>query len=120
LNALSGFHLYIISNGDAIQQKQKLHSLGIIDRFTTIVISGEVGITKPAPEIFELACEKAGMPPSGCWHIGDNFSVDVQGSISAGMKGIWLNRNGHKQPIDIPTITSLRELKNKIEYNTSG
>ncbi|MGD8991708.1 MAG: HAD family hydrolase [Desulfobacterales bacterium] len=119
LNALSGHHLGIISNGDAIQQRQKLHSLGIIDRFSTIVISGEVSITKPAPQIFKMACQKAGSRPSACWHIGDNFKVDVQGSISAGMKGIWLNRDGHKQPTDIPTITSLRDLKDKIKSTAS-
>lgn len=115
LNDLRDFYLGIISNGDAAQQKQKLHSLGIIDRFSTIVISGEAGVTKPAPEIFQLACEKAGMRPSECWHVGDNFKVDALGSKSAGMIAIWLNRNGQKPQADIPTIASLSELKDKIQ-----
>ena len=114
LNELNGRQLGIISNGNAAQQKQKLHSLGIIDRFSTIVISGEVGITKPAREMFQLACQKAAMPPSGCWHIGDNFKVDALGSISAGMNAIWLNRNGQKPCSDIPTIKSLSELGDKL------
>ena len=52
LNELSRRHLGIISNGDAVQQKQKLNALGIADRFATIVISGEAGLTKPDPAIF--------------------------------------------------------------------
>lgn len=114
LNNLSDLHLGIISNGDAIQQRRKLEALGIADRFKTIVISSEVGITKPAPEIFHLACQKAGMRPFECWHIGDNLKADVQGSISAGMRGIWLNRNGLKPQAGIMTIESLADVMDKI------
>jgi putative hydrolase of the HAD superfamily len=114
LNELSGLHLGIISNGDAVQQKQKLKALGIAARFATIVISGEVGLTKPDPAIFHLACEKAGQRPSDCWYIGDNFKVDVQGSLAAGMKAIWLNRNGKAHSSNISTIESLSELGDKL------
>jgi putative hydrolase of the HAD superfamily len=104
LNELTGVNLGIISNGDAILQKQKLRSLGIIDNFTTIVISGEVGISKPDSRIFLMACRKAGVSPSECWHVGDDLKVDVQGSISSGINGIWLNRNGQEHYTGITFI----------------
>ena len=117
LNDLSDFHLGIISNGDAVQQRHKLNSLEIADKFKTIVISGEVGITKPDPDIFQLACQKAGVNPSDCWYIGDNLKVDVYGSLSAGMEGIWLNRNGQKVDPGIISVESLAHLNDTIDAN---
>ncbi len=114
LDDMSDFHLGIISNGDAFQQRQKLEALGISDRFATVVISGDVGMTKPASEIFHLACEKAGSKPSECWHIGDDLKADVKGSLAAGMNAVWLNRNGKAQSTGITTIKSLAELMGKI------
>jgi putative hydrolase of the HAD superfamily len=120
LNDLNGLKLGIISNGDAFQQKQKLVTLGIADRFSTIVISGEVGMTKPEAEIFHLACRKAGVTPSDCWHIGDDFHADVRGSNSAGMKAVWLNRNGKEHRSGFTAIESLKDLKSVIESNCGG
>ena len=117
LNDLSDFHLGIISNGDAFQQRRKLEALGIADRFATVVISGDVGITKPDPDLFQLSCQKAGSNTSGCWYIGDNLRVDVHGSLSAGMKGIWLNRNGLKVDPGIMSVESLAHLKDIIDAN---
>ena len=107
LDELDGYRLGIISNGNAVQQRQKLTALGIIEKFSPIVISEEVGVSKPDPGIFQFACRKAGVAPSDCWHIGDNLTADAQGSISAGLRGVWLNRNGSESIVDIPAIRSL-------------
>ena len=110
LAELDGTRLGIISNGNAVQQRKKLSSLEIFEKFATIVISEEVGISKPDPGIFEFACRKAGVTPSDCWHIGDDLRADALGSISAGLKGIWLNRNGSESVTGIPAMTSLDQL----------
>lgn len=39
--------------------------------FDGIVISGEVGIRKPAPRIYELGAESIGLPPSRCVFVDD-------------------------------------------------
>jgi putative hydrolase of the HAD superfamily len=39
--------------------------------FDGVVISGEVGIRKPAPEIYELGAEAIGVPPSSCVYVDD-------------------------------------------------
>ena len=120
LNELTGIKLGIISNGDATQQKQKLYSLGIIDKFSTIVISGDVGVSKPDSRIFLIACQEAGVSPSECWYVGDDLKSDVQGSISSGINGIWLNRNSKEHHEGIPAIKSLKELKENIDHATNG
>lgn len=115
LDQLAGTRLGIISNGQAFQQRRKLIHMGLIDRFSTIIISEELGLSKPDPRIFLEACRAAKVSPSDCWHIGDNFNADAQGSLSAGLRGIWLNRCGLNRQEGIPTIRSLSELKGVID-----
>jgi putative hydrolase of the HAD superfamily len=111
LNGLASFRLGIISNGDPYQQRRKLELLGLSARFSAIVISGEVGIHKPDPRIFLEACHIAGNSPSECWHVGNDLKADVEGSISAGMNGVWLNRSGIGFCEAVPMIASLIELE---------
>ena len=101
----------VISNGDSSQQRQKLTQTGIINRFTVIVISSDIGVSKPDRRIFLEACRMAGVDPLDCWHIGDSYEADLKGSLSVGMKGIWLNRNGNDPIQGGMTIKSLLELQ---------
>lgn len=111
LDQLSGNRLGIISNGNSFQQRQKLISTGIIDRFSVIAISDDFGISKPDPKIFLEACRMAKVNQFECWHIGDNINADVQGSLSAGLNGVWLNRNSMNFYKEFLAIGSLSELK---------
>jgi epoxide hydrolase-like predicted phosphatase len=43
----------------------------LAELFDGIVISGEVGIRKPAPRIYELGAEAAGLEPARCVFIDD-------------------------------------------------
>ncbi|MEW6185960.1 MAG: HAD family hydrolase [Thermodesulfobacteriota bacterium] len=115
LDQLVGTRLGIISNGQAYQQRQKLIKVGIIDRFSIVTISEELGISKPDRRIFLEACRAAKVSPSECWHIGNNINADAQGSLSAGLRGVWLNRNNMNCFQGIPTIKSLSELKEIID-----
>ncbi len=114
LEQLRDVRLGIISNGDSIQQRQKLTVTGIIERFSVVLISDDLGTSKPDSKIFLEACRMAAVSPLECWHIGDNFEADFQGSLSAGMKGIWLTRNGVTSIKEASAIKSLLELKNII------
>ena len=112
LNALSGDRLGIISNGNLDQQQKKLSQLKIRDKFTTIVTSQEVGVSKPNPEIFLKACEKAAISPPECFYIGDKLDIDALASQAVGMKGIWLNREGLlNNQAEVAMIRTLTELK---------
>lgn len=55
--------------------------------FDAFVISGEVGMTKPTPEIFELISAKLGVEPEDCIMI-DDMPNNIEGAAIAGMKGI--------------------------------
>ena len=55
--------------------------------FDAFVISGEVGMTKPTPELFELAAVKLAVDPEECVMI-DDMPKNIDGATMVGMKGI--------------------------------
>lgn len=114
LESLSGYRLGIITNGDESQQIKKLEKIGIADFFEVVVTSGKTGRSKPDPYIFESACREASVKPEQSIYVGDNLKVDILGSQSSNMKGIWINRDGisdegHKVT-SIACLTELKEL----------
>jgi putative hydrolase of the HAD superfamily len=111
LAALPGKPLGIITNGDPRQQRLKLERMGIADRFSIVVISGEVGVAKPEPGIFAEACRRAGEAPGLCWYVGDRLETDPVAAVVAGLHGVWINRDPAR-PADprVPTIRSLEEM----------
>ncbi len=112
LNALTEVPLGIISNGTVEQQTRKLRQTQIAERFMTVMISEELGVTKPAPEIFLEACRRAGVQPQDCVYIGDQVEADARGSRAVGMRGIWLKRDGlSEQRSDVELIPTLAELR---------
>ncbi|HLJ12432.1 MAG TPA: HAD family hydrolase [Planctomycetaceae bacterium] len=107
----SGFAVGVISNGPSVEQRAKLRALVIEGRFQHILISEECGFAKPDRQIFQRACETAGVPPQDVVHVGDHYEVDVCGSRNAGLRAIWLNRLGcQRGPTDDEVIESLSEL----------
>lgn len=55
--------------------------------FDAIVISGEVGMRKPEPEIFLLTAHKLGLPPSRCVFV-DDLPANVRAAVAVGMVGV--------------------------------
>jgi putative hydrolase of the HAD superfamily len=111
LNALSNRKLGIISNGNIEQQTKKLYQTKILDKFDTIVISEEIGVSKPKPEIFLIACLRAGVKTQQCIYVGDSLQNDALAAEAVGMKGIWLNRQDlSSSKVRLPVIKNLNQL----------
>lgn len=55
--------------------------------FDAVVLSGEVGVTKPATEIFEIIADRFGVDVSECVMV-DDLLENVDGASRAGMKSI--------------------------------
>lgn len=88
-----GYRLGVISNWDHTA-RSILDENGLTRYFDNIVISSEVGVTKPDPRIFRLAFEQAGVSPEECLYIGDNYYDDGVGSEKVGMDYLIINRFG--------------------------
>jgi epoxide hydrolase-like predicted phosphatase len=70
--------------------------------FDTVVISAEVGLHKPQPEIYRLAAERLGVDTAQCLFV-DDLRENCQGAEAVGMTAI-LHRDAAE------TIARLREL----------
>lgn len=79
--------------------------------FDFTLISYEVGIEKPHPEIFHLALRMAQVEPGEAIHVGDQYLADVVGARRAGIKPILLDREGFLEDYhDCERIRSLSEI----------
>jgi putative hydrolase of the HAD superfamily len=57
------------------------------EMFDVVVISGEVGLRKPEPEIFELTCTRLGVPPASCVFV-DDLPLNVEAAAELGMTAV--------------------------------
>lgn len=60
--------------------------------FDAVVLSGDVGMTKPHPAIFALMAERLGVSPHQCVMI-DDIEENCAGADAAGMKAIKYDSN---------------------------
>ena len=109
-------HLALVTNGLSDVQRARIGRLSIGELFETVVVSSEVGVTKPRPEIFELAFEKLGNPPKrSAVMIGDSLTSDIAGGANFGIDTCWYNpkgldRNGMDVTHEVADLASLRML----------
>lgn len=88
-----GHRLGIVSNGSAATQRAKLAATGLAARVDAVLVSGEVGLRKPDPEIFRRAARELGVEPRACVFVGDDPERDVAGAGRAGMRTAWLEHH---------------------------
>lgn len=65
------YKLGLMSNatGDSVRRKISSYKLALFDE---VIISGEVGLLKPDPQIFKLALDRLGVPPAEALFIDDH------------------------------------------------
>jgi putative hydrolase of the HAD superfamily len=60
------------------------------------VFSCDVGISKPDPRIYEIACERLGVAPAECLFVGDGANDELPGAERAGMTAVQLRVPGEE------------------------
>ncbi len=93
LSLLSGrLGLVLLTNGIPDVQRPRFERSGIVDYFSAVVISGEVGAAKPSPEIFDEAFRRIGDPAKqDVLMVGDSLSSDIRGGAAYGIDTCWFN-----------------------------
>lgn len=81
----------IITNGLTQRQKAKIINTHLNSYFDVIIISEEVGFSKPDKRIYELALSKLNVQPEDALFVGDDLEKDIGGCQNANIKGIWFN-----------------------------
>ncbi len=94
----------LISNGGSDNQWAKVRTLGLTEWVPekNIIISGDVGISKPDPRIYDIAREKIGISVENAWYIGDTYINDIEASKKAGWNSVWFNRRNNTIPENGP------------------
>ena len=68
-----------------------LHLLGLWPYFESVIISAQVGLSKPNPAIYELALRTFGIAADKAIFV-DDIPENVVAAEQVGLKGLWLTR----------------------------
>ena len=95
LQKLTGTKLAILTNGSPDMIEPLVRHSGL--RFDAVLSVDELGIYKPAPQVYELAVRKLNVPKEDVGFVSSNC-WDAMGAKSFGFTVYWINRSG--APID--------------------
>lgn len=92
LTDLSKDHQFcVLSNFDG-RLRRILSGHGLEHFFEHIIISSEVGASKPHPRMFETALRLMNAEASTSWHVGDDERCDIQGAQACGWRAFVVSR----------------------------
>lgn len=102
----------MLTNGGATNQRLKMSHSGLEDLFDHVVVSGEIGVAKPAREAF-VACEL--WPGARYTMIGDHPTHDIAGAASCGWGTVWISNGrpwtgAHTPDAQIDSVDSLESV----------
>jgi len=86
------------------------------DLFDVTVFSCSVGIRKPDPRIYHLACERLHVEPGEAMFVGDGANDELAGAQRVGMEAVLIHRPGEEPPWNEvrdwqgPRITAIPEV----------
>jgi YjjG family noncanonical pyrimidine nucleotidase len=101
----------LVTNGLSDVQRTRIARLDIEHYFQTIVISGEVGVSKPGTAIFDFAFAGLGSPSRDtALMVGDSLSSDIQGAANYGIAGCWYNPARRTAGSDVPIAHEIAAL----------
>jgi len=116
----SGFILGVISNMGT-DLPDYLEHMGITGLIEAAVSSGEVGVAKPHPAVFEAALRKVGVGASEALHVGDGYESDVLGAAAAGLGALYLQRDANgSDPGKHAVVGSLSEVPPHVRWLNNG
>jgi 2-haloacid dehalogenase len=100
-NLAANADLAMVTNGVGRVQRARIERLGLASYFSAVVISGEVGTSKPGPAIFDLTFEQLGSPAlESAIMVGDSLSSDIRGGREYGIETCWYNPHQRNRGAD--------------------
>jgi len=106
------YTLTIVTNGLTSVQEKRIRKSVISQHFKNIVISEEIGVSKPNKEIFEHAFKNINqVDKSKVIMIGDSLSSDIQGGINFEIDTCWYNPDKHVNETGIKPTYVINDLK---------
>ena len=79
----AGYHVGLATSSRHVTAERNLKAFGLFDKFETVTCGEDVVHGKPDPEMYLLACKRAGFAPEECAVVEDSRNGCVSG-ITAG------------------------------------
>jgi 2-haloacid dehalogenase len=106
----SGLRLAILSNGSPRMLASAVESAGLGDLLEATLSVEEVGIYKPAPQVYRLATERLGVAPGEILFVSAN-GWDAAGGKAFGFRVAWVDRAGQPaERLGLPPDAVVRSL----------
>ena len=103
--------LAYITNGFGDVQRPRLVASGLAAHTEVVVISDEVGASKPHPGIFDVAFDRMGGPTKDeVLIVGDSLTSDIAGGAAYGIDTCWFNPFGLGRAVDVEPTYEIRTL----------
>lgn len=101
------YRLGLITNGLKEVQRPRIEQAGVANYFDVIVVSDEIGVSKPHEGFFNHSFEQMGFPDkSSVIIVGDSLNSDIQGGNRYGVDTCWFNPRGSENMTSYePTYT---------------
>jgi putative hydrolase of the HAD superfamily len=113
LSSRSSLTLGVISEGLEVKQAEKLVRMRIYPYLSpnAIIISNQIGVSKPNPKIYQRACSDLNLKPAETMYVGDNPLHDVDPPNQIGMIAVRMRRGGKHYDVEGKTAAA-REVQN--------
>lgn len=106
-----------LTNGLKLVQEGRIKRSGLLVHFNRVIISEDVGVSKPDSKIFDLALEAIGhTDKSTVLMIGDSLKADVAGAHNAGIDAIWVNLKGQAGPENVKYVGEVKKLEQLLNF----
>jgi putative hydrolase of the HAD superfamily len=121
-----GVRLGVVSNADGLigarlaQLELCQVGPGMGVTIECVVDSGNVGVMKPDPRIFEGALDLMGLSAQEVWYVGDMPAIDVVGARRAGLRPVLMDPLRLHLDADYDRVDSLADLAERIDRRLTG
>lgn len=112
------YTLGALTNGNA-----DIYKTDAAEYFDFAFLAEEIGASKPHPDMFQAALDKAGVTAAEIVHVGDDPEHDIRGARDVGLHTVWVNTRRKAWPGGERAdreINNLRELPEAIRSMESA
>jgi len=92
----AGLWTAILSNGSAEMLSAAVENAGLVGLFDHVLSVELVGVYKPHPKVYRLACDRLSLDAGAILVISSN-AWDVHAASAFGMRTVWCNRYGQRR-----------------------
>lgn len=107
------YTLGVLTNGNA-----DVYKTDAGEHFDFAYLAEDIGVSKPHPDIFQAALDKANAKAENVVHVGDDPEHDIHGANNIGMHTVWMNNYSKPWPDAYAApdfeISNLRQLPDLI------